>query len=372
MARQTPPQPKETTAPFGTPHDTAAITFEELQLAARNHAMPLEALRYPITPAGLHYLLIHFDIPYVDVANWRLSVDGLVERPLDLSLDALRSRPAVSLPVTLECAGNGRALMEPRSMNQPWIMEAVGTAIWTGPPLASILKEAGLRPGALEILFTGLDRGVQDGETQDYQRSLTLDEALREEVLLAYEMNGRPLPPQHGFPLRLIVPGWYGMTHVKWLRRVTALAEPFHGYQQATSYHIRTTEEGPKTPVTRMQPRSLMEPPGIPDFFSRTRYLPPGPCVLRGQAWSGQGRIERVEVSVDGGRSWSGATLGEAPHASPYAWRPWSFMWEATPGAHDLSSRATDTSGRTQPLDIPWNTGGYSNNAVQHVAVVVG
>ncbi len=363
MARQTPPQPEEIAA--------GSITFEELRLAARNHAMPLEALRYPITPAGLHYLLIHFDIPSVDVAGWRLSVDGLVERPLELSLEALGSRPAVSLPVTLECAGNGRALLEPRPVSQPWITEAVGTAIWTGTPLAPILKEAGLRPDVVEILFTGLDRGVQDGETQDYQRSLTLDEALREDVLLAYAMNGEPLLPQHGFPLRLIVPGWYGMTHVKWLSRVTALAEPFRGYQQAVAYQIQTTEDGPMTPVTRMLPRSLMEPPGIPDFFSRTRYLSPGPCPLRGRAWSGQGRVVQVEVSVDGGHSWRLAELGEAPEASPYAWRPWTFMWQAAPGAYDLCSRATDETGLTQPLDASWNSGGFSNNAIQRVAVVV-
>src|SRR5262249_14765105 len=148
----------------------------------------------------------------VDPVAWRLKVGGCVARRLVLSLDDLRVRPAVTVPVTLECAGNGRALLTPHPVSQPWLTEAVGTAAWTGTPLGPILRAAGIQPGAIEALFTGLDRGVEGGEPQDYARSLALDEALREDVLLAYEMNGAPLPPQHGFPLRLIVPGWYGMT----------------------------------------------------------------------------------------------------------------------------------------------------------------
>lgn len=347
------------------------FSAEELGLAARNHAMPLEALRYPITPAGLHYLLIHFDIPAVEVASWRLSVDGLVERPFSLSLAEIQARPAVTLPVTLECAGNGRALLTPRAISQPWLTEAVGTAEWTGTPLAPLLKAAGLRSDAVEVVFTGLDRGIQGGEEQDYQRSLSVDEALRDDVLLAYAMNGAPLLPQHGFPLRLIVPGWYGMTHVKWLSGITAVAEPFQGYQQAGTYLFQTSDDDPGVPVTRMAPRSLMEPPGVPDFLSRTRFLRAGFCALGGRAWSGQGVVVRVEVSTDGGHSWQEATLGEAPSSSPYAWRPWTFEWQAQPGTYILCSRATDSAGNTQPLDPPWNVGGFMNNGVQRVAVTV-
>src|SRR5579884_1083748 len=140
------------------------ITLDELRLAARNHAMPLEALRYSITPTGLHYLLIHYDIPDVDPAAYRLTVDGEVERPLTLSLDDLRARPSVTLPVTLECAGNGRGLLVPRPISQPWLTEAVGTSEWTGTPLAPLLREAGLREGVVDVVFTGLDRGVEGGE----------------------------------------------------------------------------------------------------------------------------------------------------------------------------------------------------------------
>src|SRR4051812_19541011 len=169
------------------------ITLEELQLAARNHALPLEALRYPVTPVGLHYLLIHFDIPALDAATWRLEVGGRVARPLTLSLDELQSRPARTLAVTMECAGNGRALAEPRPLSQPWLLEAVGTAEWTGTPLAPILEEAGLAEDAVEVVFTGLDRGVQGEVEHAYERSLPVAEALRDEVLLAWAVNGQSL-----------------------------------------------------------------------------------------------------------------------------------------------------------------------------------
>ena len=197
-----------------------AISAEELQLAARNHGIPLEALRYDVTPAGLHYLLIHYDIPDVDPAAHTLTIGGAVDRPLTVTLADLRERPRVTQQVTLECAGNGRALLHPRPVSQPWLVEAVGNAEWTGTPLAPLLREAGLGPDAVDVVFTGADHGVERGVEQDYQRALPVADALREEVLLAYEMNGAPLLPQHGAPLRLIVPGWYGMAHVKWLQSV--------------------------------------------------------------------------------------------------------------------------------------------------------
>ncbi|MDX6487323.1 MAG: hypothetical protein QOF43_2476 [Gaiellaceae bacterium] len=331
--------------------------------------MPLEALREPITPVGLHYLLIHFDIPKVDVETWRLRVGGLVDRPLELSLDDLRSRPSRTLGVTLECAGNGRALLSPRWQSQPWLQEAVGNAEWTGTPLAPLLAEAGLGSGANEVVFTGLDRGVQSGVEHTYERSLPLDDALRDEVLLAYAVNGQPLPPQHGYPLRLIVPGWYGMTHVKWLDSITVVDEPFRGWQQDVAYRLRSSEDDEGTPVTRMLPRALLVPPGIPDFFTRTRFLDAGPCPLEGRAWSGFGPVERVEVSPDGGRSWEDASLGSP--ASEYGWRSWTHAWDAEPGEHELCCRATDAAGNTQPADANWNLEGYCNNAIQRVKVTV-
>lgn len=357
--------------PAGTLIDSPDITPEELQLAVRNHSMPLEALRYAITPAGLHYLLIHFDIPAIDPAGYELAVGGHVRNALRVNLDQIRSGPAQTLAVTLECAGNGRARLSPRPQSQPWLGEAVGTAEWTGTSLAPILEEAGLMDGARDVVFTGFDRGVQGGVDQLYERSLPIGEAMREEVLLVYAMNGRPLPPQHGFPLRLIVPGWYGMTHVKWLRSITVIDREFSGYQQATAYHYRTQDGDPGVPVTRMLPRALMVPPGVPDFMSRTRFVEPSSHVVEGRAWSGRAPIARVDFSADGGESWSPAELEDA--VSPYAWRRWTAKWEADrPGEFELCARAADAAGNVQPLEQCWNLEGVQNNAVQRVRVVVG
>ncbi len=348
---------------------TFALSAEELGLAARNHALPLEMLREPITPVGLHYLLIHFDIPAVDVGAWQLRVGGRVERPLTLSLAELKARPARTLAVTLECAGNGRALLSPRPVSQPWLTEAVGTAEWTGTPLVPILEEAGVSSDAVEVVFTGLDRGVQGEVEQLYERSLPLAEALRDEILLAYAVNGQPLPPQHGFPLRLVVPGWYGMTHVKWLQAITVVDEPFRGWQQAVSYHLKSSEDDPGRPVTRILPRSLMVPPGIPDFMTRTRFVDAGPVTLTGRAWSGWAPVERVEVSGDGGATWHEAELDEP--LSAFAWRGWTYRWQAEPGEHELCCRAADAAGNAQPDVAEWNFDGFCNNAVQRVQVVV-
>jgi DMSO/TMAO reductase YedYZ molybdopterin-dependent catalytic subunit len=347
------------------------ITIDELQLAVRNHSMPLEALRYRITPLGLHYLLIHFDIPEVDEEFYELGVGGRVRNPMRLSLADIKARPATTLAVTLECAGNGRARLVPRPLSQPWLGEAVGTAEWTGTPLRGVLEDAGVEPDAVDVVFTGMDQGVQGGVEQFYERSLSIVDAMREEVLLVYEINGRPLPPQHGFPLRVIVPGWYGMTQVKWLRSITVLARPFEGYQQATAYHYRTVEGEPGEPVTRMLPRALMVPPGVQQWLPRLRIVEPSIQLIEGRAWSGRGEITRVELSVDGGATWTEAQLGE--QASPYAWRSWTCRWDATrAGEYELCVRATDSAGNVQPLEQSWNLEGVMNNAVQRVRVLVG
>lgn len=347
----------------------AGISRDELGLATRNHGMPLEALRHDLTPAGLHYVLVHYDIP--DGTTGSLTVDGAVRQPLQLSVEELEEEwPTRTEAVTLECAGNGRARLAPRPISQPWLFEAVGTAAWTGVPVTEVLDRAGLHDDAVEVVFTGRDRGVEGGVAQAYQRSLTLEDARRAEVILAHHMNGEPLPAQHGAPLRLVVPGWYGMASVKWLERITVVTEPFAGYQQARAYVLRRDEEDPGRPVTRIQPRSLMQPPGVPDFLTRRRFLAPGSVTLAGRAWSGFGPVTRVEVSVDGGAGWQDAELG--PTLGTHGWRSWRLDWEATPGHHVLCSRATDETGRTQSLDIDWNTGGYEVNAIQRIDLEVG
>jgi DMSO/TMAO reductase YedYZ molybdopterin-dependent catalytic subunit len=346
------------------------ISLEELQLAARNHGMPLEALRWDVTPVGLHYLLTHYDMPDVDEESWRLELDGLVEQPRSLSLDDVRVRETVEIAATMECAGNGRALLEPHVGSQPWLLEAVGNALWRGTPLARLLEEAGVREGAVEVVFTGLDRGLEGGEEQAYARSLPLEEALSDDVLLVHGVNGGPLPPQHGFPLRLLVPGWYGMTSVKWLSRITVVDAPFDGFQMRQSYRLRSDEGDEGEPLSRMRVRALLVPPGIPEFFTRARLVPAGECLLQGRAWSGEADVVGVEVSADGGETWSEAELEDAA-LGRWAWRRWRFAWHATPGEHELCCRARDATGSAQPLERSWNVGGYANNAVQRVAVTV-
>ena len=215
----------------------------------------------------------------------------------------------------------------------------------------------------------GADRGIQGDDEHHYARSLTVEAIARGEVLLAYEMNGRPLEPQHGFPLRLLVPGWYGMTSVKWLDSIEAVTEPFEGYQQYVAYRYqRDAPTIPGEPVSRIRVRALMIPPGRPDFFSRERFGAAGPTTVFGRAWSGAAPVERVELAVDGAvgrrdaraRRWAG-TPGAAGRTT----------WDATPGEHELACRATDADGEHAAAEPPWNYQGMGNNGVQRVAVTV-
>jgi sulfane dehydrogenase subunit SoxC len=357
-----------TEAPTGTTAEDQ-ISREELQLAARNHGMPLEALRHDVTPVGLHYLLIHYDIPVVDPATWALEIGGAVTTPLRVGLDDLRGREVVTRRVTMECAGNGRARLSPRALSQPWLLEAVGTGAWTGTPVWPLLEEAGLADDVVDVVFTGLDRGVEGGAEQQYARALTPEQLRREDALLVYALNGAPLPPQHGFPVRLLVPGWYGMTSVKWLASIEASREAFTGYQQAQAYRYKADPDDEGEPVRRMAVRSLLAPPGVPDFFTRRRHLRPGDVVLTGRAWSGAGTVTRVEVTTDGGATWSDAELD--PPTVDFAWQGWRASWHAQLGDHELACRATDSAGETQPLDHRWNLGGYADNAVHRVPVTV-
>ncbi len=355
-------------------HDLLAqgeeITLDELRLAGRNHALPLEALRHQVTPLGLHYLLIHYDIPVVDPEAWRLELGGRVAHPFELSLEDLRVRPTVTVPVTMECAGNGRVGLSPRPLSQPWLLEAVGTAEWTGTPLRPLLEEAELLDDAVELVFSGLDRGFEAGEEQTYERSLTVAEATGDDVLLAYAANGQPLLPQHGFPLRLVVPGWYGMASVKWLRSITVIDHTYQGVQQKQVHRFQTSSSDLGRPIRKKAVRAAMKPPGIPDLISRERFVSRGRTTIHGMAWSGNGSITKVEVSTDDRRSWRPATL-EAP-VSPYAWTPWRFSWDANrPGEHMLSCRATDSAGNRQPRNPVWNLQGMAQNGAERVPVRV-
>jgi len=338
------------------------FSAEEVGLALRQVSLPLEALRHDVTPAGLHYTLSHFDIPTLDAATYRLEVG---ERKF--SLDELRALPHRTLRVTLECAGNGRAGFTPRYPSMPWTHGGVGTAEWTGVPLRKVLARSAVAAGA-EIAFFGADRGYDSGVEHAFARSLPLAEAMSDDVLLAWAMNGAPLTSPHGAPLRVIVPGWFGMASVKWLTRIAVLAQPFDGYQQAVGYRYVKQRDDPGTPVRHAKVKSLMVPPGLPDWYSGRRLADAGRIELEGRAWSGAGvPVRRAEVSFAG--KWRDAEIGAAP--GRFAWQRWRFAWDAAPGEHELACRATDAQGAVQPLEPDWNAGGMGNNALHRVRVSV-
>ncbi|HYR11473.1 MAG TPA: sulfite oxidase [Longimicrobium sp.] len=333
-----------------------------------NVEAPLRVLAEPVTPTAHFYQRTNFRVPRINASDWTLSVGGAVRHPLSLDLDELRALPTRTVTVTMECAGNARSLVTPLPPGQPWALGAVSTATFTGVPVRAVLERAGVDERAVEVLFAGADTGdVSPGHTVRFERSLSLERALHPDVLLAWEMNGEPLPAQHGHPLRLVVPGWYGVASVKWLTEIRVLDAPFEGYFQAERY-IYVGERGVAdgTPVTRMRVRSVIVQPGEGDALSAGQAT-----TVRGTAWSGEAPVARVEVSVDGGATWRDAHLGTAP--SPYAAVPWSMAWTpARSGPHVLLARATDEAGNVQPLDPVWNEHGYGNNAVQRLQVEVG
>ncbi|MBS0243624.1 MAG: molybdopterin-dependent oxidoreductase [Proteobacteria bacterium] len=247
--------------------------------------------------------------------------------------------------------------------------EAVSTAEWTGTPLRHVLERAGLKPDCVEISFHGIDSGFDAGNEHEYGRSMKPAHAMHEDVMLVWAMNGQPLLPQHGFPLRMIVPGWYGMASVKWLDRIVALGEAYQGHQQVGTYHYRETPDGPRVPVTTMKVKSLMVPPGLPDWYSRKRLVKAGATTIFGRAWSGAATpIAKVEIAFNG--VWHEAAL-DKPAASRYSWRGWRYAWDAKPGAYDIMCRATDAAGNVQPIEAVPDVGGFGNNSVQRIEVFV-
>ena len=310
-----------------------------------------------ITSNREHYIRDHFAIP---LAPAELVVDGAVEMPLVLTVAGLRAMSSKTIAVTLECAGNGRAFLDPSAPGEQWRLGAVSTAEWTGVALRDVLATASPRASAVEVLFVGADSGSPAGLGREisYERSLPLADALRDDVLLAYAMNGEPLPPEHGAPLRLVVPGWYGMASVKWLARIRLIERAFDGFYQKDRYVI----DG--QPLRDIAPRAVITEPADGARLSRSRI------VVRGRAWSGHAPVDSVEVSSDGGFSWHPAELG--PEISPYAWREWTTSVE--PGVRtDISilAYAVDTDGEQQPIAQRRTDLGYMNNAAQPIMVHV-
>jgi len=325
-----------------------------------NAETPLSALsRRGLVPANRFYVRNHFGIPALDPAIRRLRVGGLAARPLSLSLAGLRAMTPVTVVATLECAGNGRSLLDPPVPGEPWGLGAVGTAAWTGVPLTKVLDLAAPLPGARVVVFCGADSGLVEGRGGPvaFERALPLGYLRSAGALLAYAMNGAPLPAQHGFPVRLIVPGWYGVASVKWLTGIELTGQPFGGHFQVDRYRIGgelLTVQAVRSVITQPQPGDA---------------LPPGEVVIAGLAWSGAAPIATVEVSI-GAQPWQLATLTGDQY--PHTWRRWQLAarLEVT-GSVTIRAKATDTAGRTQPGQPRWNLHGYAANPVHHVPVSV-
>ena len=320
-----------------------------------------------VMPNAHFYVRNHFELPALDPAAWQLSVGGLVERSLNLSLRDLMNMPSETLFVTLECAGNGRTKLDPPVEGEKWDFGAVSTAEWTGVPLVDVLDRAGIRPAAREVVFRGADAGTLPGrnDTLSFERSLTLDDAMDSDALLAYAMNGEPLPIQHGYPLRLVVPGWYAVASVKWLTEIEAIEGPFTGQFQTGSYFYEEKRDGEITreAVTLQRVRSLITEPR-PD-----EEIELGDVAIRGVAWSGAAPIERVDVRV-GDRDWQDARLIGRRHR--HSWQWWELITRVEEhGATTIRARATDLAGRKQPNEQQWNRLGYGNNLVHEVPVHV-
>ncbi len=336
--------------------------------APLNLEMPLSGFKDYITSNELFFVRNHFDVPKIDVRAWRLKVDGHVERSLSLSYDGLRKLPTKTVTATLECSGNSRSLLDPQKKGVQWGPGAVGNANWTGVPVAEILKQAGIKPGAVDIVFVGFDRGKgKDGEDLQFLRSVPVAKA-SEDTLLAYEMNGRPLPVNHGFPARAVVPGWFGVASVKWITRIVVSKTRFLGYFQSIDYSYWDRTNG----IAKMQPITLIQVKSIIANPAPGEVLPSGKTVtIQGAAWSGESEVAQVEVSVDGGKQWHPAKLLDQPTKT--SWRRWQWDWETPdkPGRVKLLCRAKDAAGNEQPTERDEDRRNYMINHLVPVTVQI-
>jgi DMSO/TMAO reductase YedYZ molybdopterin-dependent catalytic subunit len=332
-----------------------------------NGETPISDLSGATVPNELFYLRNHFDLPAIDGEHYRLSVLGLVEQPLELSLTDLRGFQSESAAVTLECAGNGRSLFQPAVPGEPWQLGAAGTAEWTGVPLMEVLDRAGIKPDATHLIFRGADRGLVPGGDSPvrFERSLELGQVRGSGALLALEMNGEPLSVPHGYPLRLIMPNWFAVASVKWLTEIVVTDRPSDGFYQADRYWYEWVRDGrdEREPVTLLNVRALITAP------EPGSSVPRGQLAIHGVAWSGAAPIAKVEVRLDEGPWQEARMVGESRRG---AWQGWEFPTSLDQaGPLTIRARATDAAGRTQPDQAEWNRRGYGNNSIQVVQIEV-
>jgi DMSO/TMAO reductase YedYZ molybdopterin-dependent catalytic subunit len=339
-----------------------------------NLEFPFSALNSALTPNEQFFVRSHFSVPKPEPTTWSLKIEGLVERPFELTYEELTRMPARTVTMAMECAGNSRIFLSPKVGGLQWELGAVGNAEWTGVPLTEVLQRAGVKPGAVEAVLEGADSGeikkepVSPGKI-NYARSLPMAKALSSEVILAYQMNGEDLAPAHGFPLRAIVPGWYGMASVKWLNRILVIDRVFRGYFQTTDYTYWERRDGlpiQLLPVGEVEVKAEIARPALYEAVA-------GNSVYRmhGAAWTGESEITKVEVSTDGAKTWAPAQLLGA--SIKYGWRLWEYHWRtpAQPGRYTVMARATDARGRTQPMDRDAHRGTYMVTQIQPIEVEV-
>jgi sulfite oxidase len=351
--------------------DTAKQDMIVRSVSPEDFETPLSAFTSWITPTEHFFVRNHMSRPSVDLASWRLTVDGEVSSPLTLTMDDLKKLPAIELVSVLECAGNGRAFYKPGIPGMQWTGGGVGNARWRGVRLADVLKKAGLKPTAKNVLFNGAD--TPPGTMPDFMRTVPVKKSLDPDTLLAFEMNGEPLPVSHGFPLRLIVPGWAGDNSVKWVTNIQPLDKEFDGFWMKTAYRypVRSVAPGSAVDPADLKPLEWIRPKSLIAGPADGAGVGNGPVRIHGTAWAGESPVARVDVSTDSGRTWRAATLGR--DKARYAWRLWELNW--TPpgaGSYVLMARATDAAGATQPLAEDWNPSGYLWNVVPQVRVEVG
>ena len=337
-----------------------------------NLEMPFSSLREFVTPNEKFYVRCHFPVPQIDASGWKLRVEGAVAAPIAFTFDELRHMRTHTITAVMECAGNGRSHLEPKVKGVAWDIGAVGHAEWSGVLLRDVLECAGIERDALEIVLEGADRGAikepprPPGEIH-YARSLPVAKGTND-VLLAFEMNGEPLTAEHGFPLRAVVPGWFGMASVKWLQRMVVTREPFHGYYQSIDYTYWEQRNRIPTlvPLAEMQVKAQIARPHMGEVVPAGKQY-----RVHGAAWAGEAELAGVEISDDSGATWKSATLLDEPVRN--AWRFWEFEWTAPdqPGNQTLIARATDSAGRTQPFSRVQEYGTYMINHLLPISVQV-
>jgi len=333
--------------------------------------MPVEFMTEWITPVRHFYVRNHmFEPDKIDTINWKLTINGEVEKPLTLSLADLEKFPNRSVTNTLECAGNGRSLHTPKIPGIQWGKGAVGNARFSGPSLKSVLERAGVKDSGKHVQFRGLD--PVPGKVPPFVRSIPIEKAADGDTLIATHMNGAPLTAHHGFPARAITPGWVGAASCKWLTEITVLDKPADGNFMMPGYRFPNTPGKPGEPVKPEDTHSLtaLTVKSVIAAPADSAKLKPGAQVIQGVAWAGEAEITKVEISTDGGGSWSAAQLGK--DQAKYAWHLWSYNWQPTKsGEYVIFSRASDSRGRTQPAAAVWNPSGYLYNAYDQVKVYV-